>query len=57
MIDLHCHSNISDGALPPQEVVRQAHAQGCTLLVLCSAPYDEADYLRDFNTFLAYCAA
>ena len=33
MIDLHCHSNISDGALPPQEVVRQAHAQGCTLLM------------------------
>ena len=34
MIDLHCHSNISDGALPPQDVVRQAHAQGCTLLAL-----------------------
>lgn len=34
MIDLHCHSNISDGALPPREVVRLAHANGCTLLAL-----------------------
>lgn len=34
MIDLHCHSDISDGALPPAEVVRLAHANGCTLLAL-----------------------
>ncbi len=34
MIDLHCHSNISDGALPPREVVKLAHANGCTLLAL-----------------------
>lgn len=34
MIDLHCHSNISDGALPPREVVRLARANGCTMLAL-----------------------
>ncbi|WP_373780273.1 PHP domain-containing protein [Neisseria dentiae] len=34
MIDLHCHSYISDGALSPAEVVRLAHANGCTLLAL-----------------------
>ncbi|MDO4907964.1 PHP domain-containing protein [Neisseria sp.] len=34
MIDLHCHSNISDGLLSPAEVVRLAHANGCTLLAL-----------------------
>lgn len=34
MIDLHCHSHVSDGALPPREVVRLAHANGCTLLAL-----------------------
>lgn len=33
-IDLHCHSYISDGALAPAEVVRRAHANGCTLLAL-----------------------
>ena len=34
MIDLHCHSTISDGALSPAEVVRLAHANGCTMLAL-----------------------
>lgn len=34
MIDLHCHSNVSDGLLSPAEVVRLAHANGCTLLAL-----------------------
>lgn len=34
MIDLHCHSTVSDGALPPREVVRLAHANGCTMLAL-----------------------
>nr|WP_314901199.1 3',5'-nucleoside bisphosphate phosphatase [uncultured Deefgea sp.] len=33
-VDLHCHSNISDGMLPPDEVVRKAHARGCQLLAL-----------------------
>lgn len=34
MIDLHCHSNISDGLLSPAGVVRLAHANGCALLAL-----------------------
>lgn len=33
-IDLHCHSTVSDGALSPVEVVRLAHANGCTKLAL-----------------------
>ena len=34
MIDLHCHSHISDGALPPEEVVALAAKNGCTMLAL-----------------------
>lgn len=34
MIDLHCHSTISDGRLNPTEVVQLAHSNGCTLLAL-----------------------
>jgi len=30
--DLHCHTNVSDGALPPGELVRRAVANGVTLL-------------------------
>ena len=33
-IDLHCHSNVSDGALPPTEVVRLAKENGAKLLAL-----------------------
>ncbi|MDR3393046.1 MAG: 3',5'-nucleoside bisphosphate phosphatase [Sulfuriferula sp.] len=33
-IDLHCHSNVSDGMLPPAEVVARAVAQGVTVLAL-----------------------
>lgn len=33
-IDLHCHSNLSDGVLPPAEVVARAAARGCQLLAL-----------------------
>ena len=34
MIDLHCHSTVSDGALAPRDVVRLAHGNGCTMLAL-----------------------
>lgn len=34
MIDLHCHSNISDGALSPSELVHLAHQNACRLLAL-----------------------
>lgn len=33
-IDLHCHSTVSDGLLPPREVVRLAHSRGCKLFAL-----------------------
>ncbi len=34
IVDLHTHSNVSDGALPPAELVRLAHANGVTLMSL-----------------------
>ena len=44
--------------VPPQHWVDIDHiAPNTTLLVLCSAAYDEADYLRDFPDFLQHCAA
>lgn len=33
-VDLHCHSNVSDGVLPPAEVVARAAARGCQMLAL-----------------------
>ena len=33
-IDLHCHSNVSDGVLPPEEVVARAAANGVHALAL-----------------------
>lgn len=33
-IDLHCHSNISDGILSPAELVMRAHANGVQVLAL-----------------------
>lgn len=33
-VDLHCHSTVSDGVLPPAEVVRRAHARGVQILAL-----------------------
>ena len=32
--DLHCHSTVSDGVLPPAEIVRRAAANGVTVLAL-----------------------
>jgi predicted metal-dependent phosphoesterase TrpH len=32
--DLHCHSTMSDGVLPPAEVVRRAHANGVQIHAL-----------------------
>lgn len=34
MIDLHCHSTVSDGALTPEQVVALAAQNGCTTLAL-----------------------
>lgn len=33
-IDLHCHSNVSDGVLPPSELVARAVANGVDILAL-----------------------
>lgn len=33
-IDLHCHSTVSDGVLPPEQVVARAHANGVQVLAL-----------------------
>ena len=32
--DLHCHSNVSDGTLPPEDLAQRAHAQGVQLWAL-----------------------
>jgi hypothetical protein len=34
MIDLHCHSTLSDGVLTPTQVVQLAKQNGCTMLAL-----------------------
>lgn len=34
VVDLHCHSNFSDGSLSPADVVERAHAHGVTLLAI-----------------------
>ena len=40
--------------LPPMTWVEiSKFTEDCVLLVLASAPYDEADYLRDYDDFLA----
>lgn len=45
-IDLHCHSDVSDGTRPPAEVVRLARAKGLDVLALTDhdsvAGWDEA---------------
>ncbi|MEV4676812.1 PHP domain-containing protein [Actinomadura sp. NPDC049382] len=45
-IDLHCHSDVSDGTRPPAEVVRRARARGLDVVALTDhdtvAGWDEA---------------
>jgi predicted metal-dependent phosphoesterase TrpH len=42
-IDLHCHSTVSDGMLPPAEVVARAAGNGCRWLALTD--HDDLDGL------------
>ncbi|MDI1352978.1 MAG: PHP domain-containing protein [bacterium] len=53
MIDLHCHSNFSDGALTPAELIQKAEAQQITCLSLTDhdtvAGYDDL-YRAALNT-------
>lgn len=44
-VDLHCHSTVSDGLLPPREVVRLAHSRGCQLFALTD--HDDLGGLAD----------
>lgn len=43
--DLHCHSNISDGLLPPAEVVARAAGRGVRVLALTD--HDDTDGLAE----------
>ncbi|ARP94546.1 3',5'-nucleoside bisphosphate phosphatase [Bordetella genomosp. 13] len=43
--DLHCHSTVSDGALPPAEVARRAHANGVDVWALTD--HDEVGGLAE----------
>lgn len=51
--DLHCHSTVSDGQLPPAEVVRLAAANGCTLLALTD--HDHTGGWDEARTAAAEC--
>lgn len=44
-VDLHCHSNCSDGTLPPAAVVARAAARGCEVLALTD--HDELQGLTE----------
>jgi len=44
-VDLHCHSNVSDGLLAPSDVVRRAAARGVRLLALTD--HDQLDGLAE----------
>jgi predicted metal-dependent phosphoesterase TrpH len=44
-VDLHCHSNVSDGLLAPADVERRAAEQGVTLLALTD--HDQLDGLAE----------
>ncbi len=44
-VDLHCHSNVSDGALAPAEVAARAHANGVEVWALTD--HDEIDGVQE----------
>ncbi len=44
-IDLHCHSNLSDGTLPPREVVARARQNGVDVLALTD--HDSVDGIAE----------
>ena len=50
-IDLHCHSNASDGTLAPAELVERAAERGVTMLALTD--HDELDGLDEARTAAA----
>ena len=40
--------------IPPTIWAKQDYQAGTVLMVLTDHPYDESDYLRDYNDFLAF---
>jgi len=52
-IDLHCHSTVSDGMLPPAEVVSRAAGNGCRWLALTD--HDDLDGLEVASRTAARC--
>lgn len=53
MIDLHCHSYVSDGALSPSEVVQLATQNGCQMLALTD--HDNTDGLNEAHQAAERC--
>src|SRR3954452_13109965 len=45
LVDLHMHTTISDGHLPPRELIRRAHANGVRTLAVTD--HDNTDGLAD----------
>lgn len=55
--NLHCHSNLSDGALTPQELIHAYRQQGYSILAITDheAPYDHSEHSsEDFLLLTGY---
>ncbi len=52
-IDLHCHSTVSDGMLPPAELVARAAGNGCRWLALTD--HDDLDGLETASRTAGEC--
>jgi len=55
MVDLHCHSNYSDGTYTPQELLRQAEKTGLTVLALTD--HDTVDGVKEFLATYHACSS
>jgi hypothetical protein len=52
-MEFHLDSPLQGLYVPPLIwSVQHDHSAGAVLLVLASAPYDPADYIRDYDAFL-----
>ena len=52
IIDLHMHSNVSDGKLSPADLVRLVHANGVELMALTD--HDTMDGVRQASLSLIH---
>jgi UDP-2-acetamido-3-amino-2,3-dideoxy-glucuronate N-acetyltransferase len=49
----HVLNSIERGLhVPPGVWAQQSYRKGAVLLVLCDAPYEESDYIRDYDEFI-----